>query len=434
MSSSTTSDSDGIKLIQFFIRNKKILLFALIISVVASVIVTLVIKPLYESTGIIFPTPTNSPDKILAEPQFGYEVDADWLMQVLKSEIVRDSINKTFDLVKYFDLNTDRPDWTDHLRKEYEDMISFERTRYMSIEISAKTRDPELSADIVNFVIDNIDPIREKIFKANTYQTLLHFEHIFFEKNEYINRLIDSIYNLRENNTNESLDLLYNQIKKKQKDITGWREELSEIRNKYKFYDLETRLENINTSLSEARSIYTSENGKYQIYLKSFSENDTLVIKSKARIEGASRNIKAFESEIVRFDTVKKRYEMLSERLEAGLEQLRKLNEEYDNTVNAFEPFTNSIKLERLSNDYAHQQVLLNELRYQYETTSHKYHNPIPSVYVIDRAEPSYEKVFPKLWIIGLIIVFSTMILTIGLLLLIEKFNTIRSVLNETGN
>lgn len=432
MSKLNTSESDGVKLIQFFINHRRILLFALVISIVASVVVTLVMKSKYESSGIIFPTPTNSPDKILAEPQFGYEVDADWLMQVLKSEIVRDSLNKTFNLTEYFDLDVNKHGWMDDLRKKYEDMMSFERTRYMSIEIKAKTKDPELSANIVNFIIDNIDPIREHIFKANTYQSLIHFENTYFDKIEFINQLTDSIYTLREQNTNTSLDLLYNQIKNKQNEVNSWRIELNEIRSSYKFYDLETRIEDINSKLSDALSMYTNENGKYQIYIKSFSENDTLVINTKARMEGASRNIKQFEAEVAKFDTIKKRYAVLSEKIQAGLEQLRKLNEQYENTMNAFEPFTNSIKLERLSNDYAHQQIILNELRYQYETTLYKYQNPIPSVYVINRAEPSYEKESPKLWLNALIIILSTMTFVIGLLLIIEKFKSIRSLINES--
>lgn len=434
MSKLQSSNSDGIKLIQFFIRHSKILLYAFVIAIVATVVVTLIIKPSYQSTGIIFPTPTNSPDKILAEPQFGYEVDADWLMQVLKSEIVRDSLNKEFDLVNYFELDTKKQGWMDDFRKEYEEMIDFERTKYMSIEISATTNEPELSANISNYIIDHIDGIREKIFKANTYQTLQHFERVFFEKNDLVNMLIDSIYHLRENNTSESLNLLYAQIKSKQKEVNTWRDELNIIRNEYKFYDLETHVEEINANLSIARQVYTMENGKYQVYIQSFSKEDTLIINTNARIEGASRNIKLLETELKNFDNIKKSYEELSEKIQAGLQQLRKLSEQYENTINAFEPYTNSIKLERLSNDYEHQQMLLNELRYQYESTFNKYHNPIPSVYVINRAEPSFEKVAPLWWKNALIIILSTMVLVIGLLLLTEKYKSIRSILDEPAN
>ena len=434
MSKLQSSNSDGIKLIQFFIRHQKILLYAFIIAIVATVVLTLVMKPSYKSTGIIFPTPTNSPDKILAEPQFGYEVDADWLMQVLKSEIVRDSLNKEFDLVNYFELDTEKQGWMDDFRKEYDDMIDFERTKYMSIEIAATTHEPELSANIANYIIDHIDGIREKIFKANTYQTLRHFEHIFFEKNDFVNTLIDSIYHLRENNTSESLSLLYAQIKSKQQEVNTWRDELNTIRNKYKFYDLETHVEEINASLSNARQVYTMENGKYEVYAQSFSKEDTLIINTNARIEGASRNIELLENELENFDPIKKSYEELSEKIQSGLEQLRKLKEQYENTINAFEPFTNSIKLERLLNDYEHQQILLNELRYQYETTLHKYHNPIPSVYVINRAEVSFKKVAPLWWKNALIIILSTMVMVIGLLLLTEKYKSIRSILNEPAD
>ena len=410
------------------------MLYAFIIAIVATVVLTLVMKPSYKSTGIIFPTPTNSPDKILAEPQFGYEVDADWLMQVLKSEIVRDSLNKEFDLVNYFELDTEKQGWMDDFRKEYDDMIDFERTKYMSIEIAATTHEPELSANIANYIIDHIDGIREKIFKANTYQTLRHFEHIFFEKNDFVNTLIDSIYHLRENNTSESLSLLYAQIKSKQQEVNTWRDELNTIRNKYKFYDLETHVEEINASLSNARQVYTMENGKYEVYAQSFSKEDTLIINTNARIEGASRNIELLENELENFDPIKKSYEELSEKIQSGLEQLRKLKEQYENTINAFEPFTNSIKLERLLNDYEHQQILLNELRYQYETTLHKYHNPIPSVYVINRAEVSFKKVAPLWWKNALIIILSTMVMVIGLLLLTEKYKSIRSILNEPAD
>ena len=429
-----SSDSDGIRLIKLLFKYKKVLIYSAILSIIATIAVTLLIKPRYESQGIIFPTPTNSPDKILDEPQFGYEVDADWLMQVLKSDIVRDSLNSTFNLVEYFEIDTSKRKWLDEFKKKYDKTISFERTKYMSIRVIVQTRDPELSADIVNFVIDNIDAIREKIFKANTYKTLIHFEDSFFKKNKYIGELVDSIYNLREKNTSVSLSLLYDQIKDKQKEVNSWREELSKMRSSYKFYNLETQVENLNSNLSLAKTNYSLEQGKYEVYINSYSKSDTLVINTKAIMKGVKKSIDELNMEIDTIDSAKKRYGELIEKIQSGLNQLRKLNEQYDNTVNAFEPFINSVKLERLLNDYAHQQVLLNNIRYQYENSLQKYNNPIPSVYVINRAEASFEKVSPIWWKIGLIILFSTMVFVIGTLLLSEKYHSIRHLLNESAD
>jgi hypothetical protein len=391
-------------------------------------------RPVYESKGIIFPTPTNSPEKILVEPQFGYEVDADWLMQVLRSDIVRDTLNKEFDLISYFELNTSDAGWIDEFRKKYEKMIRFERTRYMSIEISARTYDPELSADIVNTVIERIDGIRESIFKSNTQQSLIHYENAYFNKKDHIDNLVDSIHNLRDYNTAASLQLLYKQIKDKSEEVDALRDELNEMRNSYNFYDLDKHITTLSANLTEAKGTYLTEKGKYEVYNNELSENDSLVIMTKARMEGTLSNINSLEAEIEELDKIKQRYDVLSVELHAGLEQLNELNERYENTANAFEPFTNSIQLERLASDYTHEQVLLNDLRYKYENALQNYQNPIPSVYVINIAEPSYEKVSPSLLKNALIIILSTMVLVLGTLAIIEKYQSIKSVLNEPAD
>jgi len=425
------ADQDGLMFIRFLVKYRVILVISLIAAVAATLTVTWLMEPKYRSSGIIFPTPTNSPEKILVEPQFGYEVDADWLMQVLKSDIVRDTLNSKFNLVEHFNLDTSRPGWPDEFRKEYEDMLNFERTRYMSIEISALTNDPQLSAEIVNTVIEDIDKIRENIFKSNTYQSLIHYENAYFSKKKYINKLVDSIHKLRDYNTSRSLELLYWQIRSKSEEIDGYRVELDSMRNRYNFYDLETHLETLNSELTRVRSAYSGEKGKYEVYNRSLPKKDSLLIITEAKLEAASRKIDQLESEIERFDDIKKRYEEVSHKLRSDIEQLNHLTREYENTANDFEPFVNSILLERLSSDYTHEQVLLNELRYKYENAEQNYRNPIPSVYVINRAEPSYEKVSPSLLKNGLIIIVPVLLLVLGTLALYEKILSVKTRLNE---
>ncbi len=425
------ADRDGLIFIRFLVKYRVTLIITLIVAVAATLVATWLMEPKYRSSGIIFPTPTNSPEKILFEPQFGYEVDADWLMQVLRSDIVRDTLNNKFNLVEHFEIDTSRSGWPDDFRKEYEDMLNFERTRYMSIEITAVTNNPQLSADIVNTVIKDIDQIRESIFKSNTYQSLIHYENAYFSKKKHINKLVDSIHNLRDHNTSRSLELLYRQIRNKSEEIDRYRVELDSMRNSYNFYDLETHLETLSSELTKARSAYSGEKGKYDVYKRSLPEKDSLLILTEARLEAATRKINRLETEIETFDDIKKRYEELTYKLRSDIEQLNELTREYENTANDFEPFVNSILLERLSSDYTHEQVLLNELRYKYENAQQNYRNPIPSVYVINRAEPSYEKVSPSLLKNGLIITAPLLLLVVGALALYEKFLSIKSRLNE---
>lgn len=423
--------SEETRFLKFLYKWRKVLIITFIASAVASVIVTLLIKSEYESTGIIFATPTNSPEKILVEPQFGYDVDADWLMQVLKSDIVKDTLMKLYGLVDYFGLDANKQNWQDELNKRYKKMINFERTRYMSIEITARTRNPELSASLVNTVIDKIDGIRERIFKENTRRAVLHYENTFFDKMHLVNHLVDSIYGIRNDNTSRSLSLLYNQIREKQAELEADRDKLSKMRNDYDFYDLGQYIEILNENLAKAQSEYATEKGKYEVYSQTLDKNDTLVINAKAKMEGARQNMIQFGSELTKLDDIKNVYGTYEDRLMAEVKQINQLKEQYENTLNAFEPYVNSIRLERLKSDYEHEQVLLNDLRYRYENALLNYKNPIPAVYVINRASPSYERASPSFIKDGLIIILSAMAFMIGLLLLLEKFISLKPVFHD---
>ena len=431
MTEPTANLSEGTKFLKFLYKWRKILLIAFFVSAASSVIVTLLIKSEYESTGIIFATPTNSPEKILVEPQFGYDVDADWLMQVLKSDIVKDTLVQLYGLVDYFGLDTGSQNWHDELNKRYSKMINFERTRYMSIEITGRSRNPKLSASLVNTVIDKIDGIRERIFKENTHRAVLHYENTFFDKMDLVNRLVDSIYVLRNDNTSKSLSLLHNQMREKQAELEVDRDKLNKMRNDYHFYDLGQYIEILNENLAKAKSDYVTEKGKYEIYSQTLDKNDTLVISSKARMEGARQNAAQFSDELSKLDEIKNVYGTFEDRLMEEVRQINQLKEQYENTLNAFEPFVNSIRLERLKSDYEHEQVLLNDLRFRYENALLNYKNPIPAVYVINRASPSYERSSPSFIENGLIIILATMAFVIGLLLLQEKFISLKPVFHD---
>ena len=431
MTNQVPNISEGARFLKFLYRSRKLLIIAFIAALVASVIVTLLMKPEYQSSGIIYPTPTNSPEKILEEPQFGYDVDADWLMQVLKSEMVKDTLVKLFGLVDYFRLDTNNRNWRDELDKKYDKTISFERTRYMSIKIAARTENPELSANLVNAVINRIDGIREKIFKENTRSAVMHYENAFFEKMALVNQLVDSLHALRNENASASVNLLYKQIKEKQAAMETDREQLNAMRNEYNFYDLSQYIDILNDNLAQAKAQFASESGKYEIYRQSFGENDTLVINTNARLAGARQNYILFETELGNLKDVIKEYATVNDRLMANLKQINQIKEQYENTLNAFEPYVNSIRLERLASDYAHEQVLLNDIRYKYETALLNFQNPIPSVYVINRASPSYEKASPSFLMNGLIFILATMAFVIGSLLLREKFLEMKPVFHD---
>ncbi len=180
---------DAISLFKLIYSNRKLFLAVIIISFVMSVGVTFLMPNKYYSYGIVFATNSHQSANILDNPQFGYEQDAEQLMQLLESEALRNEIIIEFDLVAYYNIDTTSLDWEQSLVKQYINDVNFFRSKYMSIIISATTKNPELSANIVNSIIGKVNQFKENVFKSNKMQD---YE---YKRVSYVNQLakVDSI-------------------------------------------------------------------------------------------------------------------------------------------------------------------------------------------------------------------------------------------------
>ncbi|MDI1355441.1 MAG: hypothetical protein PSX36_11005 [bacterium] len=159
--------SDATQFWQFLHKHfKQLLIYAIVGALMASII-TLFIPKEFKSYGIVYPPSSTSFENSIDFPNFGYDVEADRLMQIFESREIRDSVVKKFELVKYFEIDRESPEWHDELLKKYFKNIKFERTTSMAVLISVRTKDPNLSASIVNYIINSADAFREKLYKKN---------------------------------------------------------------------------------------------------------------------------------------------------------------------------------------------------------------------------------------------------------------------------
>jgi LPS O-antigen subunit length determinant protein (WzzB/FepE family) len=207
----TEDQNDLISIIKFISQNKKIYLQFLVIALILSIGVTFLIPKKYQTKGILFATYSNSLEDTYNNPMFGYDVEADRLMQIIQSQEIRDSIAKKFDLIQYYKLDTTDEKWRDDLKKKMLEDIYFSKTPFMSLEIMAKTKNPKLSADIVNYIIDLIDPIRNRILKQNIALAHQSIEKEFFRQKLILDSLVISIKTMRDEYGNPAISLLANQ-------------------------------------------------------------------------------------------------------------------------------------------------------------------------------------------------------------------------------
>ena len=166
------SEQNSFYLFPFLIKNSKIIISFTLVSAVFAGLLTFFSKPQYSSTAILFPPSGSSLEYSIENPNFGYDIEADRMLQILQSTELKDSIAKKFNMAAYYKLDTTRVEWKDILTSRIKKAITFERTRYMSIEITATTRNPELSADIVNYILSSVNKIRDRLYKTNLSSTV----------------------------------------------------------------------------------------------------------------------------------------------------------------------------------------------------------------------------------------------------------------------
>jgi|TARA_R110000737_G_scaffold353338_1_gene404345 uncharacterized protein involved in exopolysaccharide biosynthesis len=193
---------------QFFYNNRKLLVLALLVGGVLGIGVTYFIPKKYLSTAIVYPYNSRTRSEIIINPQFGYDVEADQLMQMLESKTMRDRTVEAFNLYDYYKLDKKDPQANFNLLQKYINDVTFTRSKYAAIVINAITEEPELSAKIANFQVTEVDKYRQSIFEENRQQEYAQIEKDYLENEQKLADLRDSIYSIKTNKN----ELLYNFI------------------------------------------------------------------------------------------------------------------------------------------------------------------------------------------------------------------------------
>lgn len=202
--------ASSLKLLKLWLKNIKLIIVFTLTGMLVGLGVTFFIPKKYLSYAVVFPPNSNLGLSILEDPRFGNSLDADQLMQLLESRQVMDSIVKIHNLEEYYEIDKSEQGWKERLQKHYYRDITFNKTRYYSVVITAKMKEPELASNVVNSIIDVVDDIRYKIIRSNQ---MAAFEFAKFQYNTQ-QLLVDSlktrIYALKKNDNPDNI--LYNHL------------------------------------------------------------------------------------------------------------------------------------------------------------------------------------------------------------------------------
>ena len=161
-------------LLVFIWKNRKIIIAITTLGFIVSLVISLLLTPIFRSTAIVFPTATStvsfSEQRNVASSSmdFGGADQAEQMVQILQSSSIRDIIVKEFDLYNHYEIKPNDVNKQFKLVEEFNENFSFGRTRYGSIQIDVYDKDPVKSAAMANRIVDLIDTVKNEMITQRT--------------------------------------------------------------------------------------------------------------------------------------------------------------------------------------------------------------------------------------------------------------------------
>lgn len=156
--------------LRFFRRWWKLLAGVFVVGAIVSAIAAWMIKPLYKSSAVIFPTNSNRLSKAIMDyhysldfMDYGIERDCEYAIQILSSKRMQQTVCEHFNLMEHYGIGANDAHRMFKLDEQYRSNISVKRTEFLGVEIGVLDQDPQWAADIANYMATMYDTLCREI-------------------------------------------------------------------------------------------------------------------------------------------------------------------------------------------------------------------------------------------------------------------------------
>ncbi len=200
---------DAFDLIQFVWNKKWILLTLSLAAFILAIVISLYITPRYRSVAVIFPAAQIPMSRNLVETSsismdsrdvlsFGGDGEIERMLQILRSNDIRDHVAKKFNLMKHYDIDSTSPFPENQLNNKFRGNVKIRRTEFMSIEIGVLDTDPQMASDIANEITTYVDSIFHNMLKERAMNAFTIAKNEYEGSQQDVRRLGDSLQQLRQ--------------------------------------------------------------------------------------------------------------------------------------------------------------------------------------------------------------------------------------------
>jgi hypothetical protein len=180
-----------------------LIIFSIICAVVAIIFSAPVfITPKFKSTVTFYPTTAMSISKGLMSKEMygdsdfltiGESEEAEQLMQILESDLIRYFLNKKYNLMQHYGIKEDDKYAQTKFGIRFRKNVKSEITKYNSIKVSVLDEDRFMAAKMANDIVEIMDSIRNDILKTRAYDGLKIVERDYIQKKKQVEAIADSL-------------------------------------------------------------------------------------------------------------------------------------------------------------------------------------------------------------------------------------------------
>lgn len=191
--------TDSIDLVNFIIRHFRIFVITGVAAAVISAVISLMIKPLYESTVILYPsTNISEAGTLLGEAPseaalFGDDDATEKLLQVIRSEQIRDFLKVKYDLATHYRIKPGYKYPNTLIAEKMDRYIRSSKTSFGSVEISVRDQDRDMACSMANDIAAQADTIFNTLRRGTAAGMLREISRTYESQQELVNRYEDSL-------------------------------------------------------------------------------------------------------------------------------------------------------------------------------------------------------------------------------------------------
>jgi uncharacterized protein involved in exopolysaccharide biosynthesis len=194
---------DSIDLINFIISHFRIFLITGILAGVLSVVISLLIRPLYESKVILYPASNITESRtLLGEASsettlFGDDDATEKLLQVISSDQVREYLKKKYNLADHYRIKPTEKYPNTLVKEKMDRYIHSSKTSFGSVEIRVRDRDREMACAMANDIALRSDTIFNNLQRNAAYAMLDEISRSYDFQDLRVRQYEDSLQNLK---------------------------------------------------------------------------------------------------------------------------------------------------------------------------------------------------------------------------------------------